>query len=143
MWSVTCAKTPLFTVFLYIGKQKPLQIARFLKFTGSKTALLFTVCLQCFLLCEAETIANSDVFEMAVAQNTAMYNAQQRRQRPSPKEPLNRQNCLPGLPKIDTSKKNMSQNRKSKTTRQKTQVLFTLVLPVPSGRTHEHVNSVL
>ena len=81
MWSVTCAKTQLFTVFLYIGKQKPLQIARFLKFTGPKTALFTSIYLifaMFFMLREAETTANSDVFELAVARNIAIYSVFER-----------------------------------------------------------------
>ena len=50
-----------------------------------------------------------------------------------------------GLPasRQDTWKKYASQNRKSKTKSQKTQSFFTFLLPVPGGRMHELVHSVL
>lgn len=69
------AETPLFTVFLYPWKQKPLQTARFLKFMGSKLHVLLHF-YSVFMHCDAEAsedAANSDVFELAVAQNTALH----------------------------------------------------------------------
>ena len=66
------AETPLFAVFLYPWKQKPLQTARFLKFMGSKLHVLLHF-YSVFMHCNAEAAANSDVFELAVAQNTAFH----------------------------------------------------------------------
>ena len=74
MWSVTCAKTPLFTVFCIHREAKTTANSEVLKFTGPKTAL-FIVFLQCFYALRGRNHckANSDVFELAVAQNTAIY----------------------------------------------------------------------
>ena len=52
--------------------QQKRRIARFLRLTLPKMPLR-TVFYSVFMLCEAETTANSDVFELAVAQNTAIY----------------------------------------------------------------------
>ena len=37
VWSFASAEAPLLTVFSYTGKQKPLEIARFLRLTLPKT----------------------------------------------------------------------------------------------------------
>ena len=52
--------------------QQKRRIARFSRLTLPKTPLR-TVFYSVFMLCEAETTANSDVVELAVAQNTAIY----------------------------------------------------------------------
>ena len=61
--------------FLYIGKQKPLRIARCLKFEahGAENGAVYRILDGVFMLCEAETTSDNDVFELAVAQNTANY----------------------------------------------------------------------
>ena len=65
------AETPLLAVFSYTGKQKPLEIERFLRLTLPKTPLC-TVFYSGFMLGEGEATATSDVFELAVAQSTAI-----------------------------------------------------------------------
>ena len=72
LWSFAFAKTPLLTVISHTGKQKPLELARFLRLTLPKAPLCTVFC-SVSMLCEAETTASSDVVELAVAQSTAIY----------------------------------------------------------------------
>ena len=71
LWSFASAETPLLTVCSYTGNQKPMEIARFLQFTGPKM-VLFTE--QCFLYYARQKPLQIAMFLLAAAQKNAIYN---------------------------------------------------------------------
>ena len=139
----------IFTVCLCSARQTPLQIAMFWSWPWPKTPL-FTVFLNTLSsYLRRRYLRGFYIF----AQSRQVYATHKNTVKSMFLPNKNGKNHPPNISEItktasptsrqDTSKKDASQNRKSKTKSKKTQFFFTFMLPVPGGRVHELVHSVL